>query len=309
MLETLKPKIITDKEAGQRYHHLVALGRKKFEGTALLNDSSQITDADIAALVEFHRESSPTTPKSPWRQAQEFRSRDEGQIVDSSTYGNWEAIGGPLEHINLASDAAKIITELIKKHARVLQENDPLWLHKAILEIQQVEPLHAVAAALLHDEGRGVTHLFYTNEVIGNALLRRIGIREDLRDVLPNEQLMLTPPDEDFNEALQQLSAEAVIIRLADEFGKRFPRTNRIYQPSDYDAWDRDTWAIGYISRPLSGRPSDAWMRTQMQLHVDNVPRYFAALDNWVRTCTTLTLQELCEKLSERLNPTLQQLQ
>ena len=309
MLETQKPKILTDEEAGQRYHHLVALGKEKFKGTALVDSSLQITDADITALVEFHHESSPMNQKSPWRQAQEARSRDNGQIVDSSTYANWEAIGGPLEHINLASDAAKIIVGLVKEYARASQESDPSWLQRRKAEINQVEPLHAAAAALIHDGGREVTHIFYTNEVIGRALLRKTGIREDLQDVLPNEQLMLTPPDEDFDEALQQLSAEAVIIRLADEFGKRFPRTNRIYQPSDYDTWDRDAWAAGYMSKPLSGRPSDAWMRTQMQLHVDNVPRYFAALDNWVRACTTLTLQELCEELSARLNPTLQQLQ
>ena len=97
----------------------------------------------------------------------------------------------------------------------------------------------------------------------------------------------------------------AVVVRLADEFGKRVPGTSRTYQPEDYTAWDRNIWVKGYISRPLTKIKQDEWMRGQMQLHVDNVPRYFEALDTWVKTISNITLNDLTMFLNEELSPLL----
>jgi hypothetical protein len=65
------------------------------------------------------------------------------------------------------------------------------------------------------------------------------------------------------------------------------------------------------MQRPSSGRASDDFMRkeidniTRMQLHVNNVPRYFEALDAWVRSVSTLTLKDITTILQEKLSDSL----
>lgn len=288
-----RPLVITDKEARNRYEYVVQKGKEIFENSALVDPAKEITQNDLDLIVLFHREVSPTNSNHPWRmRREEGRAIEREQIVDSSFFSNWEAPGGPLEHIQLASKAAQILVEEIRKHLKKPEDIS-------------INPLHAAAAAALHDEGREVTHLFYTNDLIGRRLLQRIGIREDILAVLPSEEIMQIPLNKSMDEAIQTLSAETVIVRIADEFGKRVSGTNRLYQPEDYTAWDKEAWAKSYIARPPSGRSSDQWMREHMELHVANVPRYFQALDNWVRTRTTLTLTDLTRIVNRELSQTL----
>jgi len=281
--------ILVDPKAEGRYAFIVEQGKSQFADSALVDPNRKITEGDLALITAFHKMVSPLNPDNPYGNAVAPQNPlDLPQISDTSTYGNWEAPGGPLEHIELATLAAKFLVEK--------------------LAIPGIDPLHAAAAAALHDEGRGITHLFYTNETIGKRMLQQIGIRADLTQVMPSEDVMLIPLDEDMDAAIERLSPETVIIRIADEFGKRATGTNRLYQPEDYDTWDRQRWADGYTNRPQSGRPSDAWWRTQRQLHVDNVPRYFQALDTWTQKHAGISLKELTGQLQDTLGPSLRPL-
>ncbi len=297
-------KYFFDPEAQVRFNEVVGLGCEIFDQSGLIDEHLEISENDLSRIIQFHKAVSPANPEHPWRLAKE----DRPIAKDPSFFGNWEAPGGPLEHIEFASDAARIITESLQSHLKHDDQLDNPLLRGIAHDIKGISPLHAAVAASLHDEGREVTHLFYANEQIGRTLLKRIGIRDDILKVLPDEKVMLTPRDKDMNEAIQDLPPEAVIVRIADEFGKRFPGSNRLYQPEDYTAWDREKWAAGYINRPTANRPSDTFMRKNMQLHVDNVPRYFEALDEWVRSISTLTLEDITQSINVSLAPTLRPL-
>ena len=304
-------RALLDIEAGHRYERVVDAEANTFTGSNLLTVGVQITDADLKLIAKFHSQVSPTNPGHPYRlQKPTYTDEDFGhRITDVSFFGNWESSGGPLEHIEQATAAAAEILQILQSRLRQPEENQPQWQNDAVDVIQRSYPNFVAAAAALHDDGRLVTHIYWTNELIGSALHRRIGIRPDLMSIMPREDVMQVPLDLNMDSKIQSLPPLAVIVRLADEFGKRAPMTNRLYMPKDYDSWDRNAWAKGYIEKSESGRPSDKTMRERMQLHVDNVPRYFQALDNWVRAVSTLTLEELCQKLSEKLSPGLPQIQ
>ncbi len=231
-------------------------------------------------------------------------------LSDSSKYDNWELPGGPLESFLLTGEAAEFFTREIMSHLRP----------EAHLN---VDPFHAKAAALLHDVGRVLTHTYYSNEVLGSAALKKMGIREDIRNILPEETIMLTTPvsQEAMDRAIRSLDPAAVIVRMADEFGKRYPGSRRLYTPEDYDTWDRNAWAANYLSRPPSGSASEAFMRseaptivkgqeiggrvikTQMDLHVANVPLYFAALDSWVNSVSAKPLSYILSDFGRKYEP------
>lgn len=286
-----RPRILVDTEAQERFNRIVEVGKQIFADSALVDSSKPITQEDLDKIATFHKDVAPTNPDNLFRVEKGDRSLERGEIADNIPFGNWEQPGGPLEHIRLATQAAEDVARL--------------------LNIEGVDPMRVAAAAALHDEGREVTHLFYTNEVIGRAMLNKIGVRRDVSDIMPSESVMLTPTDQSMDDAISNLPPESVIVRIADEFGKRFPGTNRIYQPEDYDAWDRQKWADSYTNRPPSGRLSDNWWREQRQLHVDNVPRYFKALDHWVQGATkgTLSLKDVTVRLDQELSPQLRPLE
>ncbi len=316
--ESLYPSgTLVDKEIGERFEMILDALSDHYTTTDLVeaNQEKHISLDDITAIHFAHHRISPIT--SNWRLERANKSNDRGEIADASTYSNWEAPGGPLESIDYASDVAYRLVSLLHEHLKPEEEVDDAW-KKSWQEVQQIDPLHAAAAGLLHDEGRFLTHTYYTNEMLANPLYRRLGIRKDIVSVLPSEQVMQVLLDESMDDVIRDLNPEAVIVRIADEFGKRFPGTNRLYQPQDYDTWDRQRWADGYMNRSSSGRPTDDYMRkeavdrngngigmTRMQLHVDNVPRYFTALDNWVRNVSTLTLEDITREIDKELSPTL----
>lgn len=300
-----KPRVLIDEEAGERYKYVVENGKNIFTGSSLLDPSQPITDTDLDLIATFHKTVSPQNPNHPWRLTKEERSIEQGQIADPSTFGNWESVGGPLEHIQLAGKAGFEISKILKDHLKPEEEITEEWAKKAFEHIVRLDPHRIAAAASLHDEGREVTHLFYTNDLIGRRMLERIGIRNDIVGIMPDEVVMQVPQDESMIEYMQKMEPEAVMVRIADEFGKRKAGTNRLTMPNDFDAETQKKWGENYINRPYSGRPSDKWIREHLALHNANAPRYFEAMDEWVQGVSTLTLNELTEQLNTILSPTL----
>lgn len=302
-----KPRVLVDKEASERYERVIGVGRRVFAGSALLDSSKPITAKEVDLIAQFHKEVSPENPQASWRLTREDRSIEKGQIVDRSSFGNWEAPGGPLEHIELATQAALIIVEELKTHLKSADSVSDQLAKEAINAVQGLNPYHTAVVAGLHDEGREVTHLL-SNEVIGRRLLQRIGIREDITSILPDEKVMQVSLDESMDEYMQHMNPETIIARIADDFGKRKGGTNRLQQPQDIDYKAEEAWAKNYLNRPFSGRPSDKWARERLPLHVENALRYLVALNNWVRGVSTLTLTDITRKVNEQLAPTLKPL-
>jgi hypothetical protein len=163
--------ILVDQELGDRYKAIASIGRHIFvnspilmqEGDraligtdlsqALVARDAQLSDVDVDLVRQFldHQNVSPAL--SSWRQSKRNIPFRTGDLVDESTYGNWNSPGGPREHIFLAMDAASILAELfgVNKHKMAI-------------------------VAGLHDVGRLQTHTFYVNELINEALLRRMGV-------------------------------------------------------------------------------------------------------------------------------------
>jgi hypothetical protein len=265
----------------QRYNDIVAIGRAVFADTALLDPKRKLAGQDIANIVRFLDEASPTNSNRPWRLVADSNS------PDRSTYANWDLPGGPREHIDLATMAAPIIVRRLK------------------LSIDQS---FVAAVAALHDIGRLVTHEFATNDAIGQDILTDIGVRQDIIDAVPDGNVMLTPPHKSMQEVIDSLTDEAFVVRVADEHGKRVPNTMQLYLPIHYNDWDRQAWAASYMNRPSTGHPAGTLWRSQIQIHVDNVPRYFAALDSRVRSHSSTNLEELATQISAELAPRLRRL-
>jgi hypothetical protein len=299
--QSIKPKLLIDKEAGERFTFVVRKGREMFNNSPLLDSGRPISYADLEPITSFHKEVSPQNPQHPFRLDKKERGIAEGEIADSSFYSNWESPGGPLESINLARDSAPIILDFLISNLKLEDDSSADWVRKAMGELKSTKPEIVAAASALHDEGREITHIFYTNDLIGTRLLRKIGIREDIVSILPDEKVMLTPQTESMDEAIQNLPIAAVIVFLADDFGKRVPGTNRLFQPEDFSQEEVENWAENYLSRPFSGRPSDRFGRENMNLHVANVPRYLSAMDNWIRALTGKTLKDLALALNQEL--------
>ena len=290
---------LTDEPAQLRFSFIVSQGREIFKSSALLDPSLTLTRADLSLIDDFHNKVSPVNPSYPWRLESRKASILNGEIEDVSTFANWESLGGPLEHIRLATDSAPIVIAELNKNLRPDNTLDSDVL-RARDEIVKIDPIHSAVVAALHDEGREVTHMLYFNELVGYALLKKIGIRHDLLVVMPGSDVLIIPPGQDIYEVLKSLPAEGVVLRIADEFGKRFPKSNRLYQPDDYLQW-----AKTYTSRPLSGRHSERWYRDRIELHINNLPRYFQSVDRWISSVSTLTLDQLIQSLNYNLAPTL----
>ena len=292
--------------AQERYESVLRAAKFILTNTALTDPEREITEDDLIKINIYHEYASPVNQDNHWKLRASDNIIPRSGIRDGSTYGNWESNGGPLEHINLAMKAGDRVTRLLQENLRNSDELTDQWAIDAVSQLRNANPLAVAAAMGLHDEGREVTHTYLVNDLVGNQILREVGVREDLLEIMPDESVMLTPREESMDETIQSLNPLAVAVRIADEFGKRAPGTKRTYQPEDYNAWDRNKWAEGYISRPLTGIEQDEWMRGQMQLHVDNVPDYFAALDNWIRSVSNLTLKDITEALSDDLSPLLE---
>lgn len=306
---------VPESDIAQRFKFVVETGLKIFGGSALTDSSQPIAQTDLDLIPLFFRREqgvAPTRPDAPWRLSALTNTdprfngpRPDGKPwrpVDGSYFGNWEAPAGPLEHIILAQKAGEFFTNQIKQHLR------PDLADSEAQEMRSLSAKHAAAAAGLHDAGRTITHAFWSTDMIGGAALNEIGIREDLRRVMPREEVMQTPLDQSMDEVIENIGPEAVIVRLADEFGKRQPGTSHTYLVSGYEEWvtsgGADKWAETYTSRPGTGLKYETKFRENVQLHKDNVGRYFAALDKWIQNRTTLNLGELTTMFREHIDQT-----
>lgn len=299
---------LDDPELRERFIDIMQVGKRIFSESALLDPEKQIRSTDLIKVGEFLGECSPQ--RSGWRLENKFdkekieQRKNERKYTDWSTFGNWSEPGGPLESFELASEAGAIILGLINDNPPDIDSEE--WVLNARKKLDKVDPNLLRVAGLLHDSGRLLTHLFLTNEKIGNLLLKKIGIRDDIISILPDEKIMLASPYTSMDKVIQQTDPSAVILRIADEFGKRYPGSNRLYNPGDYDAFNREQWAANYVNKPPTGRASDRVMRSKMPLHVQNVPRYFSALDTWVRQVSTIDgLDEIADTLNTELSPVL----
>lgn len=306
MIESEMGKKFDDPELRDRFSDIVEVGQRIFGQSALVEMSREVTAPDLIRIGEFLGECSPI--RTGWRLEKGTHSIESRlssrKYVDWSTFGNWADPGGPLESFHLASESSALILDLLRSNPRAGSDSD--YVDTTISKLSETNPDLLRAAGLLHDSGRLLTHLFLTNEKLGDLLLKKIGIRDDIVSILPQENVMQIESTEDMDDVLNGLDPRAVIIRIADEFGKRYPGSNRLYQPSDYDSWNRQEWARNYVNRPKTGRASDRVMRKRMPLHVNNVPRYFAALDNWVRGISTIDgLDEIASTLNAQLSPVL----
>lgn len=295
VIDTKKHYFI-DPEAQVRFNLVVEEGKRIFEGSGIIDPLRPITREDLHLVASFHKAVDPTNPNHPWR----LRKDPRDEVRDKSFYENWDKPGGPLEHITLAGRSAEIIVREIKAHLRAGNATPGV-----IEKIGAIDPLHTAVAASLHDEGREVTHIFYTTDLIGRGMLKKIGVRKDILDILPGEEIMWTPEDVDMNKVISDLSPEAVVVRIADDYGKRRAGTNRLSQRSDFTKENQERWAASYLIRPESGRPSDRLMRKKMPLHTMNAQRYLDALDNWLQSVTDLTTDDLTRTLNIELTPTL----
>lgn len=297
----------SDSEAAERYKLVTDVGKNMFENTALADAARPITQDDLRLIRQYHRKISPANPDSPWRRETVNKSLDKGEIVDPSTYDNWEAPGGPLEHIELATKAAEIIVRTVQNHLKSEDKVDDPRLKQIIRIIHKIDPLHTAAAAGFHDEGRELTHIFYTNEVIGKKLLERMGIRRDIREIMPEEQVLLLPPEQDMMERIRDLNPEEVLLWIADIQGKRKPGMNRLLRMSDINQKGAvEKWAAGYTSRPFSGRASDNFFRKHAALHNANSQRFLQALHDYISDVSDLTYEDLENILARELQPELQ---
>jgi len=299
---------LDDPELRARFISIEKIGHRIFDNSSLTNPSAEIGANDLVKIGEFLGECSPVT--TGWRLTNQFPQESDVEdrlssrkYSDWSSYGNWAEAGGPLESFELASESSAIILDLILKNQRT--ESDP-WAKNALEKLATSSPNLLRSAGLLHDAGRLLTHLFLTNEKIGNLLLRKIGIREDIVSILPDEKVMLTPLNKSMDETIQNMDPNAVIIRIADDFGKRFPGSKRLYKPEDFTQENREQWASNYSKRPPTGRASDRVMRSKMPLHVANMQRYLDGLDHWIRGVSTIDgLNEVAEVLNSHLSPVL----
>ena len=283
-----------------RFDFLVRAGRDFFAQSGLIDPTRILTYADIRSIEDFHRYTAPDAPHNLWR-LHETSQIIHPHIVDASTFDNWSKSGGPLEHIRLATLAADIITRKLQEHIRPITEETPGIIADHIQDLQVVSPLQTAVTAALHDEGRQITHILGTNEEFEKLLFSQIGIREDIIAAIPDLELMRVPMEHSMEQEVFDHSTVALIVRLADEFGKRRPHTATTYTASDYNVSDRTSWTNRYRNKPSSGLSSDIIMRNNLDLHVANVPRYFQALDTWVQKVSTYTLSSLVEELQSDL--------
>lgn len=83
--------------------------------------------------------------------------------------------------------------------------------------------IHEVAIlALLHDAGRFITHRHMRTDIIGEQLVQRLGIREDIRRKLPSSAAYLSHLKEKktSRDIINKTVIEQKIVELADWLGK-----------------------------------------------------------------------------------------
>jgi hypothetical protein len=278
-----------DRELHERFQYVTTIGQEIFTGSAIVDSARRIERSDIDLIFEFYKATSPVNPSSPWRVvARPVESFAADQIVDTSSFGTWEQPSGMLEHLLLTSQAAEFLV-------RRLGIED------------QVDPLYAAAAGALHDP-RLFTHLFYPNEIIGRRLLLNVGVRPEIINAMPKENLFLNPTHQALQAAINSLPLDALLVRFADQFAKRVKGTDRIPTLEEVLAFDSVGWGKANTDRADSRRPSDAWWISQLPIHLANVSQFFTAINARIEETGNLSVRELSVELNQELSPALRRL-
>lgn len=275
-----------DFSAYQRLLALAEVGREFFANSPIIQTHrhSQISDLDLKSVRDFLSAASPS--KVNWRLngAPAPKMCNQGDI-DPSKFATFDSPGGSLEHFHVAEFVAGQILKSIRDHA---PRSEAAKCNYYILK----------TAALLHDAGRLITHQFFLSDQVGFQLLQMIGVRDDILELIPQESLMLGEPNT-MKERLFALKPGQVLLRLADEFGKRAVGTNRFLHPSECTKEHWAKWAAKYLSRPEGWVRVEREMRVHMARHLENEEPYYAALKDWfdVQLHGALSLTSFIEEL------------
>jgi len=298
---------LVDVEAGERFRYVESVGVEMFKGSGLVDPQKEITREDIELIDQFHETVSPVNPDKPWRLDPADRDTARGEIADRSFFRNWNSAGGPREHIHLAIRAAEIIARELKANVKHSGEEKPEYASQAIEELNGLNPLLVSAAAALHDDGRLITHL-QGNDKIRDTLLKKIGVRKDIMECSFDDGMVLTTPeDASMDTVVQNLTIKQIILKIADEFGRRSAADNtHTMSLAEYNTGSQEEWAARYLSRPESGRRTEQIPRDNMALFVRNTNRFFLVLKRYIEEVSTINIEYLVEKLEAELSPLLE---
>lgn len=132
-----------------------------------------------------------------------------------------------------AQDVARV-QQLITTVVPITVENytlhDHIWLtHRLVramadsLQAGLVDKSMVEIVALVHDFGRFVTHRFGLTDLVGRILLRELGFRQDIIDLIPDDRLRLASTVEELTTPLEpeRYLLSTMIIEVADLHAKR----------------------------------------------------------------------------------------
>lgn len=129
-----------------RMNEVINVGKESFSYSAVLDNSLQLDESDVALARLFLCQAAPTLEKWP------------------ETGSNWNHPKGPAEHIVLCGVVAREIS-------------------KSIIELDpsiSVSPAKMEVVGLLHDLGRLVSHEFFITDMLSDVLARHIGISSSI---------------------------------------------------------------------------------------------------------------------------------
>jgi hypothetical protein len=169
----------------------------------VLQEERVDTKSRLAKLVEIGR---PIFEQTALVQKREFKEEDVSKVWEfferSKPFIHPKLWPLYWDHVDLAGSYARIFGEQLQS--------------KGV----PVNPFELEALGVLHDIGRLISpHRYLRTTLVGESLLKRLGVREDLRDKQVPE-MRLFGRGEDITSA-NQLTIEQQILWLADNLGRK----------------------------------------------------------------------------------------